>query len=139
MSLDRLLPPPQCNEIADNDVGVDDDTPTNSGHEYYIPDDTLQVPSLDLLRSLPSLTPSPFLCESPEEERKTNEDVPVGTELIVLYDFKAESSLELSLREGDVVELVCPYDESGSNDWWLVKCNNEEGYVPFNYLQIHTC
>ncbi|CAL4135373.1 unnamed protein product [Meganyctiphanes norvegica] len=51
---------------------------------------------------------------------------------IVLYDYKKRSEGELSIKEGDVVELFDKVDF----DWWFV-CNiatKETGYVPPNYI-----
>lgn len=139
--------PPQYNEPVTNSLPLqdyenameDDDTPTNSDHEYIIPPDALRMSSPDsLLQSPPpSLALSPF-----SDASSCEEDVPAGTELIALYDFEAESSAELSLQEGDVVSLVCPHDSEGSRDWWLVELSNDrvqqQGYVPYNFFKVST-
>lgn len=52
-----------------------------------------------------------------------------------MYDFIAENSSELSVREGERVTLVCPYDTSGYKEWWLVRDKaGQEGYVAASYF-----
>ncbi|KAJ0036866.1 hypothetical protein NQD34_005543 [Periophthalmus magnuspinnatus] len=47
-----------------------------------------------------------------------------------MYDFMARNNRELSLMQGDVVEVV-----QKNKQWWLVRNNrNEEGHVPQNVL-----
>uniref|UniRef100_A0A8C1C0N9 EPS8 signaling adaptor L3b n=1 Tax=Cyprinus carpio carpio TaxID=630221 RepID=A0A8C1C0N9_CYPCA len=49
----------------------------------------------------------------------------------VIYDFMARNSQELSVMQGDMVQVT---DKSGQ--WWKVKnSRNEEGYVPQNVLE----
>ena len=63
-----------------------------------------------------------------------------------LYDYQAADTDELSLRAGDVVELLSkgeasnrliandpfPADASG---WWCGRLNGQEGLFPGNYVQ----
>ena len=51
-----------------------------------------------------------------------------------MYDFVAEESEELSLKKGDVVEVL---DKEDPN-WWLVKeqTGERQGLVPSNYIQL---
>ena len=59
----------------------------------------------------------------------------IGTKLMALFDFEAQTEAELGLREGEVVTLVVPHDKVGSPDWWLVESEqHKSGYVPFSYL-----
>eukprot|EP00055_Hartaetosiga_balthica_P017611 m.119718 g.119718 ORF g.119718 m.119718 type:complete len:1619 (+) comp9360_c0_seq8:344-5200(+) len=52
----------------------------------------------------------------------------------VLYDYESHSSNELSVLEGDVVELE---DVVGDNGWlYCTMHTGESGYVPFNYVKV---
>eukprot|EP01117_Protostelium_nocturnum_P004462 TRINITY_DN1606_c0_g4_i1.p1 TRINITY_DN1606_c0_g4~~TRINITY_DN1606_c0_g4_i1.p1 ORF type:complete len:445 (-),score=127.67 TRINITY_DN1606_c0_g4_i1:602-1936(-) len=50
---------------------------------------------------------------------------------VVLYDFDATSSEEISIKEGDVIRIILK-DPSG---WWEAELNGKIGYVPSNYLE----
>ena len=50
---------------------------------------------------------------------------------IALYDFPAQSRDELSIREGEKMELVKIID----NDWCEVAIGRDRGVVPRNYIQ----
>ena len=50
---------------------------------------------------------------------------------IALYDFAAQNRDELSIREGEKMELVKRVD----NDWTEVAIGRERGLVPSNYIQ----
>lgn len=50
------------------------------------------------------------------------------------YAFEASSAAELSLYEGQLVEVIQKQDLTGNNEWWLVECNGLKGYVPSSYL-----
>lgn len=71
-----------------------------------------------------------------EEDSLLDDEIPtqpisVQVKLIALYDFEAQESIELSLRENEELLLI---EKEG--DWW--KASNMEGkvgYVPFNYVQ----
>lgn len=39
---------------------------------------------------------------------------------------------EMSLKKDDILELV----EKGDNGWWLVKKDGQEGWAPYNYLEL---
>ncbi|XP_075042256.1 relA-associated inhibitor isoform X2 [Mixophyes fleayi] len=52
-----------------------------------------------------------------------------------LWDYTAEFSDELSLREGDSV-TVLRKDGEGGNWWWAALCGRE-GYVPRNYFGMY--
>ena len=49
----------------------------------------------------------------------------------MVADFAAEDKGEISLRCGDVVEVV----NQQQADWWLVRQNGEEGWAPSSYLE----
>ena len=50
------------------------------------------------------------------------------------YAFEASSAAELSLVEGQLVEVIQKQDLTGNGEWWLVECNGLKGYVPSSYL-----
>eukprot|EP01132_Coremiostelium_polycephalum_P007665 gene7665-9430_t len=49
-----------------------------------------------------------------------------------LYDFDAESSMELSFKEGDTLTVI----DQSTGDWWDAELRGKKGKVPSNYLQI---
>ncbi|KAK3596722.1 hypothetical protein CHS0354_025019 [Potamilus streckersoni] len=51
----------------------------------------------------------------------------------VIADYNAVDDVEISIREGDIVEIL----KTGSTGWWLVSnlMTNEEGWVPANFLE----
>lgn len=50
---------------------------------------------------------------------------------VAIAAFEDNSEGILSLREGDVVEVV----DQSEGEWWLVKLNDREGWAPSNYLK----
>ncbi|CAG8658065.1 4828_t:CDS:10, partial [Gigaspora rosea] len=48
-----------------------------------------------------------------------------------IYDFATEDSGELSFNKGDILEII----EKDDNGWWLAKMNDDQGWVPSNYLE----
>ena len=51
------------------------------------------------------------------------------------FQFLARSTLELTVREGELVELVEEHDMDGNSEWWLVaNADGKQGYVPANYM-----
>ena len=51
------------------------------------------------------------------------------------YDFEAQSSFELSVTAGERVRLLCRHDNSGSEEWCLVRNEaGKEGYIPTHFL-----
>ncbi|EKE38564.1 hypothetical protein ENUP19_0085G0080 [Entamoeba nuttalli] len=61
------------------------------------------------------------------------EEIPLPNRPILsmkaLYDYEASDSTELSLREGDIINI---YDNSG--DWWMAELNGKRGLVPANFI-----
>ncbi|CAG8456662.1 8276_t:CDS:10 [Gigaspora rosea] len=51
--------------------------------------------------------------------------------LKAVYDYEAQSNEELSFKEDDIFYL---YDKDEA-DWYLVKSNDEFGYIPANYVE----
>ena len=50
----------------------------------------------------------------------------------VLFDFSAQSEEELSVHEGDVIQLVGEVDEN----WLLCEVDGREGIVPASYASV---
>ena len=59
-------------------------------------------------------------------------NVPVVIEAVALWDFKAQATGQVSLRQGDAMELL----SRAHPDWWLVRTGSQIGYVPASFLQI---
>ncbi|CAL8101968.1 unnamed protein product [Orchesella dallaii] len=55
----------------------------------------------------------------------------VGPKCRALYGYDAKDIDELSLKEGDVIDITLEH-ESG---WWKGKCNGKEGLFPANYVE----
>jgi hypothetical protein len=47
-----------------------------------------------------------------------------------LFDYKAVRQDELSFNEGDLIYII---DMTSNKDWWMAKCGDKTGLVPFNY------
>ncbi|KAJ1679890.1 cytoskeletal protein binding protein, partial [Spiromyces aspiralis] len=57
---------------------------------------------------------------------------------VALYDFEAQEDDELTIQEGDQLEVT---DKDSSPEWWLVRHSSpgrgsKEGLVPSNYIRI---
>ncbi|KAH7345107.1 hypothetical protein B0J17DRAFT_638359 [Rhizoctonia solani] len=62
------------------------------------------------------------------------DDGPSGEQASALYDFTAQASDELSVKEGETLIIV---NREESEEWW--KCRNmkgEEGVVPSSYIEL---
>ncbi|XP_036397780.1 protein phosphatase 1, regulatory subunit 13Ba isoform X2 [Megalops cyprinoides] len=53
-----------------------------------------------------------------------------------LWDYEAQSSDELSFREGDAITILRRKDDS-ETEWWWGRLNDKEGYVPRNLLGLY--
>ncbi|CAG8833526.1 37759_t:CDS:2 [Gigaspora margarita] len=55
-----------------------------------------------------------------------------------LYDFRGESSMELSLKRGDFIAILSKNDMFGQpSQWWRGRLRNgEQGMFPSNYVEI---
>ncbi|CAE6407278.1 unnamed protein product [Rhizoctonia solani] len=63
-----------------------------------------------------------------------DDDGPLGEQASALYDFTAQASDELSVKEGETLIVV---NREESEEWW--KCRNmkgEEGVVPSSYIEL---
>jgi hypothetical protein len=68
-----------------------------------------------------------------QEQKLTEAEQASATKwAISSFDFEAEASNEISLREGMLVEVL-QEKESG---WWLVTRENKIGFAPSNYLEL---
>ncbi|KAJ8276364.1 hypothetical protein COCON_G00081160 [Conger conger] len=69
--------------------------------------------------------------QSPEADSFAN---PVWT---ALFDYEASGKDELTLRKGDLVEVLSLDSEiSGDEGWWAGKVNNKVGIFPSNYVSL---
>ncbi|KAL7855670.1 hypothetical protein AOLI_G00192740 [Acnodon oligacanthus] len=72
--------------------------------------------------------------KSLEETQKGSFSNPVWT---ALFDYEASGKDELTLRKGDVVEVLSLDSEvSGDEGWWAGKVNNKVGIFPSNYVSL---
>ncbi|KAI5617677.1 mitogen-activated protein kinase kinase kinase 11-like [Silurus asotus] len=72
--------------------------------------------------------------KSLEQSQKGNFPNPVWT---ALFDYEASGKDELTLRKGDVVEVLSLDSEiSGDEGWWAGKVNNKVGIFPSNYVSL---
>ncbi|ELU41387.1 SH3 domain-containing protein [Rhizoctonia solani AG-1 IA] len=68
---------------------------------------------------------------NPEDD---DDDGPLGEQASALYDFTAQASDELSVKEGETLIVI---NREESEEWW--KCRNmkgEEGVVPSSYIEV---
>jgi len=66
-----------------------------------------------------------------DQSQKGNFTNPVWT---ALFDYEASCKDELTLRQGDLVEVLSLDSEiSGDEGWWAGKVNNKVGIFPSNY------
>ncbi|KAM4535558.1 GRB2-related adapter protein 2a [Fundulus diaphanus] len=49
------------------------------------------------------------------------------------YDFTATADDELSFKKGDILKIINQED-----DWCKAEMNGQEGYIPKNYIELHT-
>jgi len=52
-----------------------------------------------------------------------------------LYDYAASHSDELSFHAGDALSILRKGDDDEEN-WWWAKLQQNEGYVPRNYIGV---
>ncbi|KAM4536617.1 mitogen-activated protein kinase kinase kinase 11 [Odontesthes bonariensis] len=69
-----------------------------------------------------------------DQSQKGNFTNPVWT---ALFDYEASCKDELTLRKGDLVEVLSLDSEiSGDEGWWAGKVNNKVGIFPSNYVSF---
>ena len=76
-------------------------------------------------------------CALPPTQEPSTGPPELGTELKVVYDFKAQDKAELTVSAGHTVILRCPHDRIGCTEWWLVESQHGTGYVPATFLDYH--
>lgn len=55
----------------------------------------------------------------------------------VLYDYTAQSADELTIHEGDVIEVVSTsVPDDPDNAWWMGRLNGTDGLVPKDYVAL---
>ncbi|BFZ55899.1 class II myosin [Savitreella phatthalungensis] len=57
---------------------------------------------------------------------------PVKPIYVALYDFNGQTSGELSLKAGDILDIV---QKGEGNGWWLGEKDGRQGWVPENYVK----
>ncbi|XP_016418156.1 mitogen-activated protein kinase kinase kinase 11-like [Sinocyclocheilus rhinocerous] len=73
--------------------------------------------------------------KSLDQTQKGNFTNPVWT---ALFDYEASGKDELTLRKGDLVEVLSLDSEiSGDEGWWAGKVNNKVGIFPSNYVSFN--
>jgi hypothetical protein len=61
-------------------------------------------------------------------------DVP-GETVKAAYAYEADSEVELTISEGDLLTLVSRSDNAGNTDWLYVEdSSGQRGYVPKSYV-----
>lgn len=55
--------------------------------------------------------------------------------VFALWDYEAQSTDELSFREGDAITILRRKDDS-ETEWWWAWLKDKEGYVPRNLLGV---
>ena len=50
----------------------------------------------------------------------------------VMFDHHAKEDDELSLRRGEIVEVL----DQSHEGWWTVSLNGKEGFFPSNYVKL---
>ena len=52
-----------------------------------------------------------------------------------IYGFASRTALELTVHEGDMLQIVQKHDTDGNTEWWLaVNSAGQRGYIPSNYV-----
>ena len=62
---------------------------------------------------------------------QTKAPPPPAREAVALYSFTAQTDIDLSIKKGDVIEIL---DAQGS--WWTGRFEGKQGKVPSNYLKL---
>uniref|UniRef100_UPI00398F149F mitogen-activated protein kinase kinase kinase 9 n=1 Tax=Pristiophorus japonicus TaxID=55135 RepID=UPI00398F149F len=80
----------------------------------------------------------------PEEEEDEHEQQqpppPANLYWTAVFDYEASAEDELSLRQGDVVEVLSKDSKvSGDEGWWTGKIHDQVGIFPSNYVTSTPC
>jgi formin-binding protein 1 len=102
------------------------DTTTSSG---FIGKSTITATPIAATASPPSIAVS-----SSSSSSATSTPISRFKKVRALYDYEAQSHLELTIRKGDVIELVRT-DIPDSEGWWEGKLGSRLGQFPANYVQ----
>jgi hypothetical protein len=81
----------------------------------------LQALNVNQQRGPPKIAPKPRPAPKPKRNPQAR----------VLYDYDAQDNDEISLQEGQIIEIL----KEDENGWFNVKLNNETGLYPGNYLE----
>ena len=72
-----------------------------------------------------------FDWEAYDSAKKQQESAPEAEYVKALYDFTGSNDMELSFKEGAVMQLLQKVD----TDWWWCDLDDKQGYVPANYVE----
>lgn len=73
----------------------------------------------------------PFDWESYDSAKKQQDASSTTDYVKALYDFAASNDMELSFKEGAVMQLLQKVDA----DWWWCDLDDKQGYVPATYVE----
>nr|CAD2174070.1 unnamed protein product [Meloidogyne enterolobii] len=121
----RIAPPPPTQKkrgrTPNNNSDSQQNSPTNSiiSTQYY------------------SIPPSTDFSQSNNQNSLPHDD----NFAICLFDFEpsvGNESRQISVKRGEMVEVIRRHDFAGNTQWWLVKRSRDsaQGFVPANYLNI---
>lgn len=79
------------------------------------------------------LVPAAYLQDGTSETIPDQVSESVYPKAQALYDFDAQSELELSIRVGDVIDVT---DQNVADGWWEGTLNGQTGQFPANYVQL---
>jgi len=96
---------------------------------------SMKKPSVHFSTASPTvIPPAPRADESDEEDYDQSQaNAETGEIAVALYDFNADGEDELTVVEGEKLEVL----ERDGDEWW--KCRNAKGYegvVPAQYLEV---
>ena len=100
-----------------------------NGRQGLVPDNFVElIPPLSAVKKYTPPPAQPLPPSSPSSGLKK-------AKVIFLYD--AENPDEISVKEGDIVEVLQFEDETEQEGWWMVKCaNGRQGLVPDNFVEL---
>ena len=52
--------------------------------------------------------------------------------VVAIYDYEAQGDEELTLRDGDIVNVIAKEDDV----WWKGELNGKEGMFPKDYVEV---
>ncbi|XP_041069756.1 mitogen-activated protein kinase kinase kinase 9 [Carcharodon carcharias] len=78
--------------------------------------------------------------EEQQQQQQQQPPPPANLFWTAVFDYEASAEDELSLRKGDVVEVLSKdFKVSGDEGWWTGKINDQVGIFPSNYVTSAPC